>query len=99
MLPILFEHLMGLADAVKIGLSLVLVAPLAFCMGMPFPLGLKQLAVEDPDFIPWAWGINGFASVLSTALATLLALEFGFTAVLLLALLLYAAAALVWRQE
>ena len=70
-------------------------------MGMPFPLGLKRLAECAPNFIPWAWGINGFASVVSAALATLLAIELGFNAVLLLALLLYAAAAFTlsdWRQ-
>ncbi len=72
-------------------ISLALIAPLAFCMGMPFPLGLRRLAREAPAFIPWAWGINGFASVISAALATLLAIEFGFTVVLLLALLFYLA--------
>jgi hypothetical protein len=98
LLPLLFRQFMGLADAVKIGISLLLIAPLAFLMGMPFPLGLKRLAGSAPDFIPWAWGINGFASVLSAALATLLAIEFGFVIVLVLALLLYAMAALVIRN-
>jgi len=71
---------------------------LGFCMGMPFPLGLAKLAALAPDFIPWAWGINGFASVVSAALATLLAIHFGFTAVVLLALAFYLlAAALVQR--
>ncbi|MCH9006138.1 MAG: hypothetical protein IH838_12735, partial [Proteobacteria bacterium] len=68
-------------------------APLAFCMGMPFPIGLSRVANNIPDFIPWAWGINGFASVISATLATLLAIEFGFTAVVLLALGLYMGAA------
>jgi hypothetical protein len=62
-------------------------------MGMPFPLGLRRLAEEAPDFVPWAWGINGFASVVSAVLATLLAIHFGFTVVIALALLLYVAAA------
>ena len=97
-LPIVFRQFIGLADSVKIALSIVLIAPLAFFMGMPFPLGLKRLADRAPDFIPWAWGINGFASVLSAALATLLAIGFGFTAVLLLALLLYATAAFTIRD-
>jgi SAM-dependent methyltransferase len=96
-LPWLFEQFMGQPDAVRILLSLALIAPLAFFMGMPFPLGLKQLAVDCPEFIPWAWGINGFASVLSTSLALLLALKAGFTAVLLLALLLYIGAAYLSR--
>jgi len=98
LLPLVFRQFMGLADVAKIILSIVLIAPLAFCMGMPFPLGLKRLADRAPDFVPWAWGINGFASVISAALATLLAIEFGFTAVLLLALLFYASAAVAIRS-
>jgi hypothetical protein len=80
LLPPLFERLIGHGDATRIAVSLALIAPLAFCMGMPFPLGLRRLTAEAPGFIPWAWGLNGFASVLSAALATLLAIEFGFNA-------------------
>ena len=89
LLPALFDQLIGLADGVKIAISLALIAPLAFCMGIPFPTGLRRVAETTPDFIPWAWGINGFASVISAALATLLAIQFGFTFVLLAALVLY----------
>ena len=93
LLPPLFDSWLALGDAARIALSLLLVAPLALFMGMPFPLGLARLADEMPGFVPWAWGLNGFASVLSAALATLLAIEFGFSAVVVLALLLYAGAA------
>ena len=78
--------------------SVFLIAPLAFCMGMPFPIGLTRVANSVPDFIPWAWGINGFASVMSASVATLLAIEFGFTVVVLLALGLYATAAAIFRD-
>ena len=93
-LPLLFVPLMGLPDAVRMLLSVLLIAPLAFFMGMPFPIGLNRIADSGPDFIPWAWGINGFASVMSASLATLLAIEFGFTMLVLLALFLYVAAAM-----
>ena len=93
LLPLLFDQWLALGDAARIALSLLLIAPLAMFMGMPFPLGLAGLADGMPGFIPWAWGLNGFASVLSAALATLLAIEFGFSAVVVLALLLYAGAA------
>jgi hypothetical protein len=92
-LPALFGWLIGMVDELRILLAVVLIAPLAFFMGMPFPLGLRHVAAESPDFVPWAWGINGYASVVSAVLATLLAIHFGFTAVILLALLLYVAAA------
>lgn len=98
-LPFLFDALIGLTDGLRMAVSIVLIAPLAFCMGMPFPLGLTRLADSAPDFIPWAWGINGFASVISAALATLLAIEFGFTAVVILALCLYAAAAALLHNK
>jgi len=90
--------LVALPDVAKITAALGLIAPLAFCMGMPFPLGLAKLAAHAPDFIPWAWGINGFASVVSAALATLLAIHFGFTAVVVLALVLYVLAAVLVRR-
>ena len=92
-LPTIFTAFIGLPDAARIAVSLALIAPLAFFMGMPFPLGLQRLAGLAPGFVPWAWGINGFASVVSAVLATLLAVEFGFNAVIVLALLLYAVAA------
>jgi hypothetical protein len=98
LLPPLFGRLIGSGDAVRIGASLALIAPLAFCMGMPFPLGLRRLAAEAPDFIPWAWALNGFASVVSAALATLLAMEFGFSVVLLAALGCYGVAAALFRD-
>jgi len=88
----LLEHLAMLSDALRILISIVLIAPLAFCMGMPFPLGLGQLADHAPGLIPWAWAINGCASVISAVLATLLAIHLGFTTVIAVALVLYALA-------
>jgi hypothetical protein len=84
---------LGLPDVLKIAISVALVAPLAIVMGMPFPLGLRRLAMIDAAAIPWAWGINGTASVLSSMLATLVAVHFGFSALVAMAALLYAVAA------
>ena len=98
LLPVLFQQLIGLPDGIKVVLSVLLIAPLAFCMGVPFPIGLNRVAGDAPEFIPWAWGINGFASVMSASLATLLAIAYGFTTVVLLALGLYTAAAVIIRN-
>ena len=73
----------------KIIITLLLVAPLGFFMGMPFPIGLSSIAEQAHAYLPWAWGINGCASVISAVLATLLAIHFGFNAVIVVALLLY----------
>ncbi len=93
LLPPLFHALAGLPDPARIVVSLVLIAPLALAMGMPFPLGLKRLAAAAPPFIPWAWGINACVSVAAAALATLLAMHLGFSAVVGLAVVGYLAAA------
>jgi len=89
----------GMVESVagRIAATLALIAPLAFLMGIPFPLGLSRLATEMPPYIPWAWGINGCASVLSALLAALLSVHLGYSTVLLLAAALYAAAVLAWR--
>ncbi len=95
--PPLFRWLMPLPDALKIAVSLVLIAPLAFFMGLPFPLALVRVAAARPGLVPWAWGINGCASVLSAILAILLAMSLGFSAVLLIAIGLYLVAAATLR--
>lgn len=71
----------------------LLLAPVAFAMGFPFPLGLRGLEQTRPTHIAWAWGINGCLSVLATPLATILAVEAGFRTVFLLGAAAYAAAA------
>jgi hypothetical protein len=91
----LFGALIALPDPVKVVISLMLIAPLACLMGMPFPLGLARVARESEDLLPWAWGINGCASVVASILATLLAIHFGFTVVVSLAVALYLLAPLL----
>jgi hypothetical protein len=96
-LPPLFRLLVALPDAPKIVITLLLIAPLAFAMGMPFPLALSRVSARAPALVPWAWGINGCASVLSAVLATLLAMNVGFTQVTLIAIALYLVAAATLR--
>jgi spermidine synthase len=93
----LFRWLMPLPGEIKVAVTLVLIAPLAFCMGMPFPLALARVAAARSALVPWAWGINGCASVLSAILAVLLAMSLGFNAVVLIAIGLYVVAAATLR--
>ena len=89
LLPGVFEALLAWPDPARIAVALLLIAPLGFCMGLPLPLGLRRLAVHAPEAIPWAWGINGCASVVGAVLAALFALHFGFGAVVLVSVWLY----------
>ena len=72
----------------------LLIAPVGFLMGMPFPRGVAALA-DAHDVVPWAWATNGSASVVSAVLAAMLALSFGFGAVLVIGAMLYLAAAAI----
>ncbi|HYA20569.1 MAG TPA: SAM-dependent methyltransferase, partial [Burkholderiales bacterium] len=92
-LPMVFKQFIGLPDAAKIAISVVLIAPLAFPMGMPFPLALSSVAGRSVQLVPWAWGVNACASVVGAILATLLAIHLGFTVVVIAALAFYILAA------
>ncbi len=81
---------------VKIVLSLLLIGIPSFFKGMMFPLGIRYLSEYDKSQTPWAWGINGSVSVISTSLAMIIAVEAGFTAVMTLAVCFYALAATVF---
>jgi hypothetical protein len=94
----LLQQTMQMALPVKWLIVLLLMAPLAFCMGIPFPAGLSWLARTAATEIPWAWGLNGCVSVISTALATIIAVEAGADLVLWLAALAYCLPLIVcWR--
>ncbi len=49
--------------------------PLGLLMGVMFPRGIAYLEGAAPGWVPWAWGINGAASVISSVASALLALS------------------------
>ena len=78
----------------KVILGLGLAAPLAFAMGQFFPIGLAVVGRTTPHLIPWAWAINGCASVLGVLLTTFTLVHSSFTIVLLSGAVLYLGALL-----
>jgi hypothetical protein len=47
----------GPGPAARAVLEAAMIAPLAFAMGMPFPLALARLRTTAPALVPWAWGV------------------------------------------
>ena len=94
---VVFAPLVGAPMLLKLVVSVALIGLLAMPMGVPFPLGLARLGDRAPNLIPAAWAINGCASVISAVLATVVAIHFGFTVVVLLAVTLYFAAAVAFK--
>ena len=88
----------SLPVAARFGVAAVTIAPLAVAMGHMLPTGLRLVAETAPTLTPWAWAVNGFASVIATAGATLIAMHFGLARLTLAAVACYALAALTARR-
>jgi predicted membrane-bound spermidine synthase len=89
----LVQVLLFLPLFLRIAAAAIIVFPFGFCMGMPFPLGLRQSA-QRTDGVPVSalWGINGVASVIGSIGAAVLAVAAGFTVVFLAGAACYAVA-------
>ncbi len=92
-LPALLSSLIGLPFPAKLGVSGIVLVPLGFAMGMPFPTGLRRFAQTSTPELPatefgepattednaveWAWAMNAASSVLGSVLAMVIAIHFG----------------------
>jgi spermidine synthase len=92
-LPSRLAALVGMAFGYRLLISGIILVPLGFVMGMPFPTGLRALAAAPaPEFpagegasdnaVEWAWAMNAAASVLGSVLAMVIAIQFGLTVTL-----------------
>ncbi len=94
-LPGLLRSLVGWPFAAKLALSAILLIPLGFAMGMPFPTGLRALAgrfAQDEstqNAVEWAWAMNAASSVLGSVLAMVIAIQFGLNVTLACGALAY----------
>jgi hypothetical protein len=74
---------------VKAAVSIAILAPIGFLMGMPLPTGMRLLKVHRPDYIPWMWAVNGAFSVLGAVLAIALGIMYGSSLAMILGILTY----------
>jgi hypothetical protein len=74
---------------VKAAVSIAILAPIGFLMGMPLPTGMRLLKVHRPDYIPWMWAVNGAFSVLGAVLAIALGIMYGSSLAMILGILIY----------
>jgi spermidine synthase len=78
----LFTLAIGWPLAWRVLVAVLSLAPVGFLLGQPLPGGIRLLEERGPQWIPWAWAVNGCASVLSSILAVLGAVTWGFSRVL-----------------
>jgi spermidine synthase len=106
-LPTVLNALVGIAFAGKLMVAALVLAPLGFLMGMPFPTGLRALAASvegnsktdaRENAIEWAWALNAGSSVLGSVLAIVIAIQFGLNTTLACGAAAYVLAILSWRH-
>jgi spermidine synthase len=89
-MPSRLALLVGLGLGYRFLISAILLVPLGFVMGMPFPTGLRALASAGAasasaydersavdNAVEWAWAMNAAASVLGSVLAIVIAIQYG----------------------
>jgi len=92
-LPHIFNHTLKYSLIAKILITVGIIFPLGFLMGMPFPLGIKlvysMFREKNEGFIPWLWATNSFSSIIASVSAIIIAIYFGFKVVVLLSAFIY----------
>jgi len=105
-LPHILTAWVGMKFEYRLVVSGLLLAPLGFVMGMPFPTGLRALAARPVLDVPsgatgadnaveWAWAMNAAASVLGSILAMVIAIQFGLSVTLACGVVAYLLALLL----
>jgi hypothetical protein len=89
-LPAIQAPFLASSFPMRAALTIGLIAPLGMVLGVFFPLGMRRAAEIHTDLVPWAWGVNGSASVTGGVLAVVLAMSFGFSRVWTLSVVIYA---------
>ncbi|MFN2176936.1 MAG: hypothetical protein ACK2U3_13390 [Anaerolineales bacterium] len=97
LLPVIIDLLLALPLIIRITITIAVLAPVGFMMGVPFPKGIKKVTSQEsnPILVPWIWAVNGSTSVISSILAALIALSFGFNLVFVIGGFLYLGSFLV----
>ena len=89
---VLFQYFVflfgGFGQMSRILITILLVAPLGFFMGMPFPKGVRHIG----PLVDWGFAVNGAASVLGSTLTILVIISWGYAMGLVLGILLYGSA-------
>jgi hypothetical protein len=85
--------------SLRVLVSIALIAPAAFFMGIPFPNGLTSLRESAPSLLPWAWGMNGGLSVVGSVLARIISVSAGFPALLCTGIAVYLMAGLLFKAN
>ena len=91
--PPMLRACYGWALGPRLAVAAMLILPLGACMGAAFPSGVRALhASGNERLVPWMWAVNGLAGTLASVMGMFLAMQLGYTALLIAATIGYAVA-------
>jgi spermidine synthase len=97
-LPAVLSAARGVPIALRISIAILAICPLGLLMGVPFASGIRWAGAESKALVPWAWAVNGGASVFGSTLAVVTSMTYGFTATGVVAAITYGLACAALAQ-
>jgi hypothetical protein len=83
---------LGAPLVVRVFVAAIMIFPLGFFLGMPFPLGILALQHQPRGAIAWAWALNGLFTVVGGLASVLMSIVLGFRFTLVVAGFIYVVA-------
>ncbi|CDI04953.1 hypothetical protein [Candidatus Nitrosotenuis uzonensis] len=86
----------------KVLISVGLLIPIGFLMGIPMPTGMRIVKMYKPTFVPWMWAINGAFSVLGAVLSVVIGITYGASYAMIIGIVAYLVAlcvSFVWKKR
>lgn len=94
----LFHIGLGFGLSGRILFAALIIFPIGFFLGMPFPLGVLSIESRPRGAIAWAWGMNGAFTIVGGVVSVVLSIIYGFTVTLLVAAAVYLIAAFAYPK-
>ncbi len=91
----LLNYFLQWSTFLRIGVTVVLIAPLGFFLGMPFAIGIASSYANGKGAVGWAWAVNGLFTVLGSVVSIVVAIYIGFIPTLMGAFAIYILAGLL----
>ncbi len=96
--PAYFDLFLQTPTVVRMLAAIVLIFPVGFFMGMPFPLGIMTIKNQPQGSIAWAWAMNGLFTVIGGISSVLLSTYAGFRVTLIVAMVVYVVAFFAYNR-
>ncbi len=95
---ILFDQFLQYPTVGRIFISILMIFPLAFFLGMPFPLGILAVQRKPEGTVAWAWAFNGLFTVIGGIFCAVFSVYFGFQITMMIAIVIYVLAYFAYRN-